>query len=58
MLFTLRELIDLVIMTFAIGYIFSTFIKRRPTRGYDPLTYFKKNKLLIITLEIFDFSYF
>ena len=45
MLFTLWELIDLVIMVFAIGYIFSSFIKREPAAGYDPLTYYKKNTL-------------
>ena len=43
MFITPREIIDIVIMTFAIGYIFSTFIKRQPTEGYDPLTYYKKN---------------
>ncbi len=43
MLFTIGELIDLVIMVFAIGYIFSTFIKKEPTEGYDPLTYYKKS---------------
>ena len=43
MLFTIRELIDLVIMVFAIGYIFSTFVKKRPHEGYDPLTYYGKS---------------
>jgi len=43
MLFTIGELIDLVIMVFAIGYIFSSFIRREPAGGYDPLTYYKKS---------------
>ena len=43
MFITIREIIDIVIMTFAIGYIFSTFIKREPTEGYDPLKFYKKN---------------
>jgi Zn-dependent protease len=46
MLFTIWEIIDLVIMVLAIGYIFSSFIKREPVGGYDPLTYYKKNTLL------------
>ena len=45
MLFTLQELVDLVVMTLAIGYIFSTFVRREPTEGYDPITYYKKNTL-------------
>ena len=43
MFFTISEIIDLILMILAIGYIFSTFIKREPTEGYDPLTYYKKN---------------
>jgi Zn-dependent protease len=43
MFITIREIIDIVIMTFAIGYIFSNFIKKQPEEGYDPLTYYKKN---------------
>jgi Zn-dependent protease len=46
MLFTIQEFIDLVIMTLAIGYIFSKFFKRNPTEGYDPLTYYKNNAFL------------
>ncbi len=46
MLFTLSELIDLVIMIVAIGYIFSTLIRREPLEGYDPLTYFRRNSLM------------
>ena len=45
-MFTINELIDLVIMTVAIGYIFSTFIKRQPTTGYDPIAYFKQNQII------------
>ncbi len=43
MLFTINELIDLVIMVLAIGYIFSSYFKREPTEGYDPLVYYKKS---------------
>jgi Zn-dependent protease len=45
-MFTIRELIDLVIMTIAIGYIFSTFIKREPMQGYDPIKYYQRNNLI------------
>lgn len=44
MFITIREIIDIVIMTFAIGYIFSTFIKREPVEGYDPIKFYQKNK--------------
>ena len=43
MFITIDEIIAIVVMTFAIGYIFSTFIKRAPTEGYDPRTYYDKN---------------
>jgi Zn-dependent protease len=46
MFITVREIIDIVLMTLAIGYIFSTFIKRQPSEDYDPLTYYKKNQFL------------
>lgn len=46
MLFSISELIDLVIMVLAIGYIFSSYFKREPTEGYDPLTYYRKNTFL------------
>ena len=42
---TIDEIIDIIIMVFAIGYIFSGFIKRKPTEGYDPLKYFQQNQL-------------
>ena len=43
---TLWEIIDIIVMTIAIGYIFSRFFRRTPQEGYDPLTYYKKNALL------------
>jgi Zn-dependent protease len=46
MFFTIMEFIDLIIMTLAIGYIFSRFFRRTPAEGYDPLTYYKKNTVL------------
>ena len=39
------ELVDIIIMTFAIGYIFSDFFKREPLEGYDPLKYYQKAPL-------------
>jgi|TARA_B100001964_G_scaffold212468_1_gene248558 Zn-dependent protease len=45
-LITLGEMVDIIVMTIAIGYIFSKFVKRAPQEGYDPLTYYKKNALL------------
>ena len=46
MVFTMGELIDIVIMTIAIGYIFSTFVRRKPLSGYDPLTYYKRTPII------------
>ena len=46
MFITPREIIDIVLMTLAIGYIFSTFIKRQPAEDYDPLKFYKKNPFL------------
>ncbi|MBW2983573.1 hypothetical protein KY361_00480 [Candidatus Woesearchaeota archaeon] len=40
---TPMEIIDIIIMTFAIGYIFSGFFKRTPHEGYDPIKYFSKS---------------
>lgn len=31
-------------MTFAIGFIFSRYFKRKPAHSYDPLEYYKKNQ--------------
>lgn len=45
MLLTIGEAIDIIIMTFAIGYIFSDFFRREPLEGYDPLAYYKKPPL-------------
>ena len=44
-LFTFGEILDIFVMTVAIGYIFSKFFRRTPQEGYDPLTYYKKNAL-------------
>ncbi|MBW2976625.1 M50 family metallopeptidase [Candidatus Woesearchaeota archaeon] len=45
-LITLMEIADVIVMTAAIGYIFSRFFRREPTEGYDPLTYYRKNALV------------
>ncbi len=42
---SIGEIIDIVIMTFAIGYIFSDFFKREPLEGYDPLKYYQRPPL-------------
>src|SRR3989338_3329129 len=42
---TLMEIFDIIIMTFAIGYIFSDFFRREPSEGYDPLKYYQKNPI-------------
>jgi len=42
---TLPEIVDIIVMTIAIGYIFSKFFRRVPA-SYDPLTYYKKNTLV------------
>jgi|TARA_B100001971_G_scaffold210469_1_gene236041 Zn-dependent protease len=39
---TLNEIIDIVFMTFAIGFIFSDIFKREPLEGYDPLKYYSR----------------
>jgi len=44
MFITINEIIDIIIMTFAIGYIFSSFIKE-PEEDYEPLKHFGKNRL-------------
>ena len=43
MFITIWEIIDIVIMTFAIGFIFSDFFKREPLEGYDPIKYFSQS---------------
>ncbi len=42
---TLMEIVDIIVMTFAIGYIFSDFFRREPLEGYDPLKFYKKPPL-------------
>ena len=42
---TLMEIVDIIIMTFAIGYIFSDFFRGEPSEGYDPLKYYQKNPI-------------
>ncbi len=42
---TVMEIADIIIMTFAIGYIFSDFFRREPLEGYDPLKYYQKAPL-------------
>jgi len=44
-LITIPEIIDIIVMTLAIGYIFSRVFRRRPSEDYDPLTYYKKSGL-------------
>lgn len=39
------ELIDMIIMSFAIGYIFSGYIGRQTSSDYDPLKYYSKRFL-------------
>jgi len=43
---TINEIIDIIVMTVAIGYIFSKFVKRTPQEGYDPISYYKKNPII------------
>ncbi|MBI2134671.1 M50 family metallopeptidase [Candidatus Woesearchaeota archaeon] len=43
---TIGEIIDIIVMTLAIGYIFSRFFRRQPQEGYDPLSYYKKNPII------------
>ncbi|MFH1316161.1 MAG: M50 family metallopeptidase [Candidatus Woesearchaeota archaeon] len=42
---SLQEIIEILIMTVAIGFIFSRFFPRKPKEDYDPLTYFNKSPL-------------
>jgi Zn-dependent protease len=45
-LFTLLEIIDLIIMVLAIGFIFSRLFRRKPVRSstYEPLDYYTKKQ--------------
>lgn len=45
MFLSIVELMDIVIMAIAIGYIFSDFFKREPLEGYNPLKYYQKTPL-------------
>ena len=45
-LITPLEIFDIIVMAVAIGYIFSSFIKREPLEGYDPLKFYKKSPLV------------
>jgi len=38
------EIIDMIIMALAIGYIFSGFIRKPIPQDHDPLTYYKKSQ--------------
>ncbi|MBI5389589.1 M50 family metallopeptidase [Candidatus Woesearchaeota archaeon] len=44
MLFTLKELFDIIIMTLAVGYIFKDMfiMRRQATHHYDPLEYYRQ----------------
>ncbi|MFH1642915.1 MAG: M50 family metallopeptidase [Nanoarchaeota archaeon] len=37
------EAVDIIIMTFAIGFIFSGYFKKEPLEGYDPIQYYSRN---------------
>ena len=37
------EIMDIIIMSFAIGYIFSSFLKRPTPKDYDPLKHYGKS---------------
>ncbi len=43
---SIQEIIDIVLMTLFIGFIFSRYFRRKPVREYDPLTYYQKSTLL------------
>ena len=42
---TIPEIIDIIVMTLAIGYIFSDFFKREPLEGYDPIKYYQRSSM-------------
>ena len=44
-LITIPEIFDIIVMTLAIGYIFSKLFLRAPSEDYDPLKYYKKSSL-------------
>jgi len=43
---SINEIIDIIVMTLAIGYIFSKLFRRQPQEGYEPLEYYKKNPII------------
>lgn len=43
---TFSEVLDLIVMTVAIGYISSKVFGRRPAEDYDPLKYYQKSGFL------------
>lgn len=43
---TSGEIIDLFVITIAIGYIFSKLFHRQPTEDYDPLKFYQKNSII------------
>ena len=51
LLFTLRELFDLIAMIVVIGFIFSRLIKRRPKGNYEPLDYYKRKNYFLDDLK-------
>lgn len=42
---TIMEIIDIIMMTLFIGFIFSRYFRRKPQEGYDPLKYYQKSSL-------------
>ncbi len=39
---TLNEIIAIIAMAFAMGFIFTRYFRRQPTEGYDPIKYYQK----------------
>jgi Zn-dependent protease len=42
-MFTIAEVIDIVIMSLALGFIFKDVFQIKPSSGYDPIAYFKQS---------------
>lgn len=40
---TVMEIVDILFMTFGVGFIFSDYFRREPLEGYDPLKYYSKS---------------
>jgi len=47
MFLSLQEVFDIVLMTFALGFIFSRFFRREPSHDYDPLQFYSKQDTII-----------